>query len=625
LQQATARHLSYDVFSSGRQCLSIKTCQKAKYGILFQKTMFNAMKIGQPETTVKIGVSTNGKLTINPFTLKFTGDCSEFESSFDEFYLVSSIKQLRYAIVLAIVSWSSFGALDYILDPLNVKTLWTIRFGIIIPLMLIGGAISFSKYLKNMMQPMIAISIILIGCAVIAMIPMASPSTLLRHTYYAGLIIVFLFSYTLLRFRFLWATFSCWLLVIVYEVVAITIGTPRDILISNSFFFIAANTTGMFACYVFELSARRNFFYIKMIEAEHEKVNVANRELEENVQERTKQLIKINEDLNLTISEHKRSQDNLKKSEEKYRTIIDNIEEGFYEIDLAGNFTFANTSTLDIYNCDSEDQLLGKNFRDFMTKEKAEETLWILNEVYQTRYPAHDMNWEIRRADVGFRGIIRDITTRKNMEQKLLDSYENIKQTQTMTILGLAKLAEYRDQNTGEHLERIMVYTKTLTERLQHIPRYAEYITLEYIEDIYVSSMLHDIGKVVKEHSKLGGDALRAVELQVKGKSFLTIGKQICYFHHERWDGKGYPVGLTREEIPLAARIVAVADVYDALTSDRVYKKAISHEDALDIITKEKGRHFDPGIVDALLSVESRFKEILGSNLPKLQAPSTLQ
>jgi len=494
------------------------------------------------------------------------------------------------------------------------------------------------------------------------MIPAAS--TPLKHTYYAGLIIVFMFAYTLLRSRFLWATIACWTLVVIYEIIAVSIQTPPSVLISNSFFFITANIAGMFACYIIELSARRDFFSVKMIEAEQEKVRAANRELEKNVQERTKQLIKINEDLNLTISEHKRSQENLKKSEEKYRTIIDNIEEGFYEIDISGNFTFVNASTLNIYNCTSEEELLGKNFRDFMTGEEAEKALWTLNEVYQTKYPAQAMNWQIERADgsisflevsatridnssgapIGFRGIIRDITTRKAMEQKLLDSYENIKQTRTMTILGLAKLAEYRDQDTGEHLERIMEYTKILTQQLRHHSRYEEYITDEYIEDIYISSMLHDIGKVgipdeillkpgpltteeyeiVKEHSRLGGDALRAVELQVKGKSFLTIGKQICYFHHERWDGKGYPVGLTGEEIPLSARIVAVADVYDALTSDRVYKKAISHEDALEIITKEKGFQFDPDIIDAFMEIEWRFKEILNGNISKFKGESVL-
>ncbi len=622
------------------------------------------MKSLHSQTSIRTGVRSNGNLTINPFTLKFTGDCADYEESFYNFYLINSLTQLRYAIILGVVCWSLFAFLDFYLDPQNIWSLWAIRFGIVAPIMIAGLVFSYLKTFNRMMQPLIAITILSVGCAVIAMIPVVS--TPLKHTYYAGLIIVFLFAYTLLRFRFMWATISCWTLVIIYEIVAIAIDTPFDILLVNNFFFITANISGMLACYEFELSSRKNFFYIKMIESEQEKVSAANRELERKVQERTKQLIKINEDLNLTISEHKRSQENLKKSEEKYRTIIDNIEEGFYEIDVAGNFTFANASTLQIYNYNSEDELLGKNFRDFFTTgEKAEEALWTLNEVYQTKFPAHAMSWEIIRADgsisylevsatridnstgspVGFRGIIRDITSRKMMEQKLLDSYENIKQTQTMTILGLAKLAEYRDQDTGEHLERIMEYTRVLTEALRKNERYDDYITDEYIEDIYISSMLHDIGKVgipdeillkpgpltseeyeiVKEHSRLGGDALRAVELQVKGKSFLTIGKQICYFHHERWDGKGYPVGLTREEIPLAARIVAVADVYDALTSDRVYKKAISHEDAMGIIAKEKGFQFDPDITDVFLEMEWRFKEILEGNMNKFHGELNLQ
>lgn len=622
------------------------------------------MKSIQSQTNVRTGVRANGNMTINPITLKFTGECADYETSFHNYYLINSLTQLRFAIILGIICWSLFAILDLYLDPENIITLWSIRFGFIVPLMIGGIISSYLKAFNKLMQLLIAIAILSIGSAVIAMIP--AVSTPLKHTYYAGLILVFLFAYTLLRFRFVWATLSCWTLVVVYEIVALMINTPLDILLANNFFFITANICGMFACYVFELSARRNFFYIKMIEVEQQKVTSANKELEKKVQERTKQLIKINEDLNLTISEHKRSQENLKKSEEKYRTIIDNIEEGFYEIDVAGNFTYANTSTLEIYNCGTEDELLGKNFRDFFTTgEKAEEALWALNEVYQTKYPAHAMNWEIIRADgsisylevsatridnssgtpVGFRGIIRDITDRKTMEQKLLDSYENIKQTQTMTILGLAKLAEYRDQDTGEHLERIMEYTRVLTEALRQNPRYSDYITDEYVEDIYISSMLHDIGKVgipdeillkpgpltteeyeiVKEHSRLGGDALRAVELQVKGKSFLTIGKQICYFHHERWDGKGYPVGLTREEIPLAARIVAIADVYDALTSDRVYKKAILHEDAKDIIAKEKGFHFDPDLIDAFLEKEWRFKEILEGNMNKFSGDISLQ
>jgi len=231
---------------------------------------------------------------------------------------------------------------------------------------------------------------------------------------------------------------------------------------------------------------------------------------------------------------------------------------------------------------------------------------------------------------VGMQMVLRDITDRKKLESALIESNKNVQDARIATILGLAKLAEYRDSDTGAHLERIREYSKILAEELAKLPRYKGYITKEYIDDLYNSSILHDIGKVgipdsillkpgrltpdefeiVKQHSKLGGDAIRAIETKIKGKSFLTLGKEIAYYHHERWNGKGYPEGLKGEEIPLSARIVALADVYDALTSKRTYKEAFSHEKAKDIIIGERGSHFDPDIVDAFIKREKEFKEI---------------
>ncbi|MCK5404715.1 MAG: HD domain-containing protein, partial [Desulfobulbaceae bacterium] len=157
-----------------------------------------------------------------------------------------------------------------------------------------------------------------------------------------------------------------------------------------------------------------------------------------------------------------------------------------------------------------------------------------------------------------------------------------------------------------------------------------DYITTEYIEDIYLSSILHDIGKVgvpdaillkpgrlipeefevIKEHTLLGGKAISEVDSQFNTQSFLTIGKEIAFFHHEKWDGTGYPKGLIEHQIPLSARIVTLADVYDALTSKRCYKKAYSHEKAKKIIIEERGKAFDPNIVDAFLVHEQHFNKI---------------
>jgi PAS domain S-box-containing protein len=230
----------------------------------------------------------------------------------------------------------------------------------------------------------------------------------------------------------------------------------------------------------------------------------------------------------------------------------------------------------------------------------------------------------------GCQMVLRDITERKRLENKLIESIKDVESARTGTILGLAKLAEYRDEDTGVHLERIREYTKILTQELSRSPKYKDYITQKYIDDIYFSSILHDIGKVgipdsillkpskltdeefevIKRHSTIGGDVLSQVNAKVRGQSFLTIGMQIAYFHHEKWNGAGYPKGLKGEDIPLSARIVALADVYDALTSNRIYKKAFSHQKARNIIEKESGEHFDPEIVAAFLENEAEFDRI---------------
>ena len=227
------------------------------------------------------------------------------------------------------------------------------------------------------------------------------------------------------------------------------------------------------------------------------------------------------------------------------------------------------------------------------------------------------------------------INKRKKAEMDLLESYRKLHNARMATILGLAKLAEYRDEGTGTHLERIREYSKMIAEEMAKNPKYAGHITPEYIDDIYQSSILHDIGKVgipdavllkpgrlsdeefdvIKRHTKLGGDAIKAIETQIEGKSFLALGKEIAYNHHEKWDGSGYPRGLNGEDIPLAARIIALADVYDALTTKRFYKKAYTHERSRQIIIDLKATHFDPEVVDVFMALEDEFDRIRRENL----------
>ncbi|MCF8104526.1 MAG: HD domain-containing protein, partial [Desulfohalobiaceae bacterium] len=228
---------------------------------------------------------------------------------------------------------------------------------------------------------------------------------------------------------------------------------------------------------------------------------------------------------------------------------------------------------------------------------------------------------------IGYQMVIRDITDRNRLQKDLITSLKNMQKAKSGTILGLAKLAEFRDEETGVHLERIQEYTRILARELATTSEYESYIDEEYIEDIYFSSILHDIGKVgvpdnillkqgeltveefevIKRHPVIGGEVLKGVDKEVGQQSFLSMANEIAFFHHEKWNGTGYPKGLKGEEIPLSARIVGLADVYDALTTKRVYKEAYSHEKAKRIIIEDRGKHFDPLVVDAFLATEDKF------------------
>lgn len=220
----------------------------------------------------------------------------------------------------------------------------------------------------------------------------------------------------------------------------------------------------------------------------------------------------------------------------------------------------------------------------------------------------------------------QDFERNLRKDRELLDA-------QMATIYSLVKLSESRDIKTAFHVERVSALCKLLAEQLQTRPNYQETISDDYIENISMASALHDIGKVgisdqillkpgkltpeefeiMKTHTTLGTNTLKEVHRRFPGNDFLKLGISITHYHHERWDGSGYPEGLAGTKIPLAARIVAVADVYDALRSERVYKTAYSHEKALAIIREGRGSHFDPNIISVFLENGNAFKTVFES------------
>ncbi|NQT40304.1 MAG: response regulator [Planctomycetes bacterium] len=203
-------------------------------------------------------------------------------------------------------------------------------------------------------------------------------------------------------------------------------------------------------------------------------------------------------------------------------------------------------------------------------------------------------------------------------------------ESRDVVIFALAKLAESRDPETGAHLERMREYCRILGEELSRWDKFRHDVDGQYVQLLYLTSPLHDIGKVgipdrvllkpgrltpeefeiMKQHAVIGGSTLDAAARAYPEAQFLTMAREIALTHHERYDGTGYPRSLHGEEIPLCGRITAVADVYDALTTRRVYKPAISHETAREMIIEGRGTQFDPDVIEAFLRHEEDFVEV---------------
>lgn len=227
----------------------------------------------------------------------------------------------------------------------------------------------------------------------------------------------------------------------------------------------------------------------------------------------------------------------------------------------------------------------------------------------------------------------RDFLKQQNelLEQKVLQRTEQMEELQDVVMVAMGSLAETRDPETGNHIRRTQHYIKALANALKDHPKFSDFLTPENVTMLYKSAPLHDIGKVgvpddillkpgkltneefeeMKKHTTYGKNAIEQAELTMnKGGNFLRFAKEIAHYHQEKYDGSGYPEGLSGEEIPVSARLMAIADVYDALISKRVYKPSFSHEKAVSIILDGKGTHFDPDMTDAFDQISEEFARI---------------
>jgi PAS domain S-box-containing protein len=354
------------------------------------------------------------------------------------------------------------------------------------------------------------------------------------------------------------------------------------------------------------------------------------------------------------------------RREDRYRAIVENAAYPIMTLDPSGNFTWANRATLSLLGY-GRGELDGVNVAQIIRKGHVRTIFTAIKEcaegleVRSQRIEVATRRGEERTVEmscnplrengvyVGLEMTLRDITDKvviEKLKKNYTDSLEEaviartseIKDTQRAAILAIANLAESIDDDTGGHIQRIQHYTRVLAEELRKLPKFRDEVTEEYVELIHDLSPLHDLGKVgirdyilqktdkltsdefekMKEHTAIGAHALYMAGQMIHRESIFSIGEMIAHYHHEKWDGTGYPavsIGgehrpLRGEEIPLCARIVALADVYDALTSKRPYKMPFPHQTTREMIVAQSGKHFDPECVQAFLRREQDFIRI---------------
>ena len=216
-------------------------------------------------------------------------------------------------------------------------------------------------------------------------------------------------------------------------------------------------------------------------------------------------------------------------------------------------------------------------------------------------------------------------------DSKQKTNVDPVRAALAVVVFAMASLAEMRDSDTSQHILRVQHYVRTLAQRLKEHPRFVAVLTDPYIGDLFQSAPLYDMGtigipdrillkpgrltpaefEIMKTHTTLARDVIENAEkaLGVRAELLQTL-KELAFSHHEKWDGSGYPQGLSGDQIPLSARLMAIADVYDALISDRVYKSGVPHDQAVAIIFQGRASHFDPDMVDAFIEIQDEFEAI---------------
>ena len=354
--------------------------------------------------------------------------------------------------------------------------------------------------------------------------------------------------------------------------------------------------------------------------------------------------------LNWDISKNKELQQQLDQEKNRLQEILDNrpvavaistnaklqYTNKIYH-DLFGKYNGETTYQL-YHDPNTRDQIIdllnqSGEVRNFQLKANGKngEILELLIHYFSTEYNGEKsiIGWLVDISEL--KKIEKELSDSKNeLQKKVIEQVEEISNSQMTTILALAILAESRDNDTGQHIKLVQLFCKLLAEELGKKEKYREIINDKFIHYLYHASPLHDIGKVgisddillkpgtlnddeysiKKKHTIIGAETLIKVSEQYPKNDFIKIGIDLTLYHHENWDGSGYPKGLKEEEIPISARILSVADAYDTLRNRRIYKEAISHEETCRKIIAKKGKQFDPDVIDAFEKLADQFNDL---------------
>lgn len=531
----------------------------------------------------------------------------------------------RITLWLGAAFFPFFSLLDYFLVPqfLGLFFSWRIAFSV---LSLVLLHFLPRPWFRERVRK-IVFGYLLIGAFVITQMTIKLGG--FTSSYYVGILLIIVGSFSVLPLRALESMLLGGAMYLTYAGCTLLALWPLDAsavaaMVSNSFFFFSLIVLITIQCYD-EIVL-------------HWKTLLA----QKNLQTINQQLKKYTCNLELLIEQRVAQ---LEESSLKFRELYDNIHDLAVLIDSQGTIRMLNRHGAKMLGL-PQACLPGRSLGDFirpggqaaldaMILSPLQRGEKLTNRQIQLRTgDCRSLEAEVSGSAVQLSGsereyqlLIRDISATKEVERQVLRSSQLLDDSRQSAIFGLARLAECRDEDTGAHLMRLRDYTRILASEMALMPEFSGIIDAAYIEDLCTSSILHDIGKIgipdaillkpgkltpeefgiVQKHSEYGYNALVSAEKDVSGLPFLRMGQEITRHHHEQWCGAGYPCGLAGEDIPLSARIVTLADVYDALTSVRTYKAAFPHEQARMLIIDDIGRRFDPRVGAAFLKREADF------------------